>query len=48
MPEETRLAGGSFMGPKHNHSQEQPNYFYNGIEHYKLTNNMTAKKTERT
>lgn len=43
MPEETRLAGGSSMGPKYNHSQVQPNYFYNGIEHYKLTNNVTAK-----
>lgn len=43
MPGETRLAGGSSTGPKYNHSQVQPDYFYNGIEHYKLTNNVTAK-----
>lgn len=43
MPEETRLTGGSSRGLKYNHSQVRPDHFYNGIEHYKLTNNVTVK-----
>lgn len=43
MPAETRLAGGSSTGLKYNHSQVRPDHSYNGIEHYKLTNNVTVK-----
>lgn len=35
-----RPAGGPSMEPKYNHGQVRPDHFYNGILHYKLTNNM--------